>query len=119
MERVNTVWTAPITALYARVDLTRKNSVSFDYQDGHGSFIRSREGQAGKAGQQVINRWGTRRPAQTLWGRSAHMRFAVGRSPERRHRNMFDYIAPEELEPGRSAPVSHPQWILFSLSSPE
>lgn len=62
--------------------------------------------------------WGTRRPAQTLWGRSAPIRLVEGRFPGLLPRHLFDYIAPGELEPGVSTSPSRPHRTTLSFSSP-
>lgn len=89
-DRITTHRSAPLTTLYNRVDLNRKDRVYVGYEDNHGAFVPDGEGQAGQGGHTDENCWSTRRPYQTLWGRLAQVRFAVGGLTGRRTRKPFD-----------------------------
>lgn len=62
--RVTTNPSAPLTGLYSRVERFRKYRVYVSYEDGHGAFIRAREGQDGQGGQPAEKTWGTSHPVQ-------------------------------------------------------
>lgn len=89
------------------MDLARKDTVYYGYEENYGAFVPYGEIQAIQGGQPVINRWVNRRPAQTLWGSPAQLRFDMGGLIGHRPRNPFDYIPLGELEPRRSAPEPH------------
>lgn len=54
VDRANTLQSAPINDLYARVDLNHKNRVCFAYGNNQGAFVLAGEGQAGQGGQPVL-----------------------------------------------------------------
>lgn len=90
LEWVTILWSATLTALYARAELFPMNRVYLSYEDNQGAFVPGREGRDGQGGQPVVNRWETSRAAQMLWGRPASIRFAAGGLPGRRRINSFE-----------------------------